>query len=77
MPQSGLSNARHMTPTTMGVSSIGRMSAPRTNHEPRSFWLKNSANAVPRTTWRTTAAPTMMVVLPAAFQKNGSLKIAT
>ena len=33
-PQSGLSSARHMTPTTIGVISIGRTRMPRTIHGP-------------------------------------------
>ena len=53
-PQSGLSSARHMTPTTIGVISIGRSRMPRTIHDPRSCRLKNMASATPSTTWMAT-----------------------
>ena len=46
-PHCGLSSARHISPTTIGVSSIGRIRIPRTIAEPRRFWLKKSASAVP------------------------------
>ena len=50
-PQSGLSSARHITPTTIGVISIGSTRMPRTIQAPLSWRLKKSASAVPSTTW--------------------------
>ena len=49
-PQSGLSRARHITPTTMGVINIGSTRIPRTSHAPLRCRLKNIASATPRTT---------------------------
>ncbi|RDJ92969.1 hypothetical protein B4Q13_25150 [Lacticaseibacillus rhamnosus] len=62
---------------TMGVMSMGKIRAPRKNAEPRRSWLKNSARPTPRTACSTTLDTTITAVLAAAFQKNGSLKIAT
>ncbi len=72
IPQSGLSRARHISPTTIGVSSIGRTSMPRTNHEPRRCRLKNRARAVPMTTWMATPSPVSRAVLTVACQNTGS-----
>ena len=55
-PHSGLRSARHISPTTIGVSSIGRIRIPRTIVAPRRCWLKKSASAVPSTTWIATPA---------------------
>jgi hypothetical protein len=75
-PQSGLSSARHMTPTTIGVISIGKSRMPRTIHDPRSCRLKNMASATPSTTWMTTEKNTMMALFLAAFQNCGSTSSA-
>ncbi len=72
MPQSRLSKVRHMTPTTMGVISIGSSRMPRTIHEPRSWRLKNMASATPRTICTATASVTMMALFLAAFQNCSS-----
>ena len=71
-PQSGLRSARHITPTTIGVISIGSTMMPRTIHEPVRWRLKNNASAVPSTTCRDTAVVTMIALFSAAFQNNGS-----
>ena len=75
-PQSGLSSARHITPTTIGVISIGRSRMPRTIQAPLRSRSKNRASATPSTTWRATATATMMALFMAAFQNSGSTSSA-
>ena len=71
-PQSGFSSARHITPTTMGVISIGNSRMPRTIQAPRRCRLKNIASATPATTCNVTPSVTMMALFSAAFQNCGS-----
>jgi len=63
-----------MSPTTIGVISIGRMRIPLTSHDPRSFWLKKSASAVPSTTWSATPPKVKMTVFSTASQKMPLVK---
>ena len=77
MPQSGLSIARHIRPTTMGVRSIGRISAPRTNQRPMQLLVEEQGESGAQDDLDDDGRPDHDVVLPAAFQKNGSLKMAT
>jgi hypothetical protein len=71
-PQSGFRSARHIRPTTTGVSSIGRTSTPRMNHEPRRRRSKNRASAVPSTIWMTMPTPVITAELAAAVMNTGS-----
>jgi hypothetical protein len=73
-PQSGFSNARHITPTTTGVISMGRTRMPRTIQAPLRPRLKNMARAVPSTTWIATADPTIRALFLVAFQNCGSAR---
>ena len=74
IPQFGLSSARHISPTTIGVSNIGRIRIPRTSVAPRSFWLKKRASAVPSTTWIATAPKVKTKVCSTVCQNSGSEK---
>ena len=69
-PHCGLSSARHISPTTIGVSSIGRIRIPRTIPEPRRFWLKKSASAVPTTIWIATPAVIRISVFLTTVQNS-------
>jgi hypothetical protein len=72
MPQSGLSRARHITPTTIGVISMGSTRMPRTTEDPRRFRLKNMASATPRMTCAVIVTPTITALILTAFQNSGS-----
>ena len=72
-PHSGFRSARHITPTTSGVISIGRIRILRTSQEKRRFRLKNRARPTPISTCRLTVALTNSRLFIAAFQNCGSL----
>ena len=70
MPQFGSRSARHIRPTTIGVSSIGRIRIARTIEAPRSCWLKKSASAVPKNTWMATPTTASSTVFSTTVQKS-------